>query len=486
MYSALSPDKKLLAVSTSKEKIYVYDVMSKELRQELEGTGKMWFRSSSSKVGDSKEEDIEDVGKPSYTLISSISCDSKRGVIDQNTLILWDLDKQGRLLVEEERIDTSHYASQALAVIVPSLTGQHEVSTSFIESSSLHDDFKAALAKFSTQHRRRHNTTLKDAQLPGFGSFPCSHGDGKYLLYTHKNKTTQNGMREPDELPQVVVYDLDANKEIHRLQGATDYIAWSMFSPSNAHIATISWDGILRMYSASTGSLLWGSDPSGGQSWSGAFSPDSQYIVWSSKNGKNVQVHNTKDGACVATFDDEVKIWCRNFAWNPDGQQVALCFDRHAYVWRPFDGHPNGRMTQHFELKKDDKWRGFVSVQSVKWLEEGRKLCLLISDGTSLVWDTQSNAKELFKRPKGTQVAWTGAEGLYYTVHGDQEHDYYISVDGDGKVRYWRVSVPAFPSWWEKKAMPEKVYPETGKYVKVTKSERDAWAKKGADLWTAE
>ena len=91
--------------------------------------------------------------------------------------------------------------------------------------------------------------------------------------------------------------------------------------------------------------------------------------------------------------------------------------------------------------------------------------------------------------------------GFYGLFYKEGEKDFYLSVDGDGKARYWRDSVAAFPSWWEKEpavATPEKKpFPETGKYVKITKKrsvnetqqkepDRDAWADKGAELWTAE
>jgi hypothetical protein len=69
-------------------------------------------------------------------------------------------------------------------------------------------------------------------------------------------------------------------------------------------------------------------------------------------------------------------------------------------------------------------------------------------------------------------------------------------------VRYIRPSVPS-TSWWEKepevetsKPTAKKIYPETGKYVKITKVssketrqkdvDRASWVGKGAELWTAE
>jgi WD40 repeat protein len=291
---------------------------------------------------------------------------------------------------------------------------------------------------------------------------------------------------------------------------------WSSFSPNDSFIASISWDGTMRMHSATTGELLWVTPNSGGQSWSGAFTPDSRHISWSSNGGKIVQVHDVTDGTLISTIPETFQDWCRSMAWHPDGQQLALCARHVVHVWRPFDGldenSAEGKITQCFSLPTSE-WRSFTNIQGVKWLEHGRKLAVISPEGSVLVWDTQTNSKELFKRPKGELAAWTD-HGFYYIAdEGNHIGDVYLSVDGDGKVRYWRPSVPAEPSWWDKTEEPvlKKNYPETGKYVNIVKQvkpkgieenvegkdvdevkdvkkevTRDAWAEHGAGLWTAE
>jgi TFIIF-interacting CTD phosphatase-like protein len=117
------------------------------------------------------------------------------------------------------------------------------------------------------------------------------------------------------------------------------------------------------------------------------------------------------------------------------------------------------------------------------------------------VYDLQTNSKEIFVRPKDVESTWVVSG--FYGVIGDHEN-HYLSVDGDAKVRYIRTSVPRSPSWWEKEpgsvdnttTPTKKMYPETGKYVKITKvsskqprpkdGDRASWAGRGAELWTAE
>ncbi|OAK96031.1 WD40 repeat-like protein [Phaeosphaeriaceae sp. SRC1lsM3a] len=486
-HTALSSDNKLLAISSTCEQILIYDVFAKELRATLEGTGRVVFRP------------VPNSEHSGYTLISSLSDHEARAGLSSNRLILWDLDKHGRLLDEEESIDSALFATKAIDAILPELVSEHEWTKEFAQASKLHAEFERALQLVAADHRRRHYTLLQNARLGGFGSTIFSK-DGRLMLYLGENGSTQHSMREADKLPQVIIYDIDAGREVYRLAGHTDAIMWAAFSPDGQHVASVSWDGTMRMYSADTGDLEWATENSGGQSWAGSFTPDSEHVVWSSNRGMVVQVHDVSDGHKVATFPEVFKHWCRHLEWHPDGQQLALCVDQHAYIWRPFEGS-NGTISQHFLLDENREW-GMQSISDLNWTNDGGALMLQFSDGTRLVYSIQTNSKELFRRPKGVQTGWVDG-GIYGVLSSADEPDFYINVDGDGKIRYSRTSVPAFPSWWEKEPATQetsppvkKLYPETGKYVKITKesskdvskkvSEQDSWAEKGAELWTAQ
>ncbi|RII13591.1 hypothetical protein CUC08_Gglean004361 [Alternaria sp. MG1] len=477
-YTDLSSDKKLLAISTDAERILIYDLASRELCEVLEGSGYVTFRPS-----DTNEESVADVDqgmgvgtpRPGYTLVSSISHEAHRRAPGTNQLILWDLDQNGRILDKEEPIDPAVLATKAIDAIAPDLAASHEWTREFIDASTLRSDFMKSLNQAAADHRRRHNTIIDNATLGNFGSVSFS-ADGKLLLYHSKNDSTQQGMREPDDLPVVAIYDLEAGIETHRLTGHTDAIMWSAISPDKEHVASVSWDGTMRMYSASTGALMWVTENSGGQSWAGAFSPDSKLIVWSSKNGHAVQVHVVSDGQKTAAMQEKFSHWCRSLKWHPTEPKIALCVDEDAYIWDPSDG-PNGKVLQHFKVESDKGLTRIWGIQDVWWMDEGRLLGLETSDGSVLVYNTHNNAKELFRRPAGTMACYVQG-GLYGIIKDQQEHDVYAIVCGDEKVRFFRTSVPAFPSWWEKEppsaVVEKKSFPETGKYVKITKNSKKA------------
>lgn len=473
-YTAISPDKKLMAITSNYERILVYDIESQELRQVLDGAGDMVF-SPLLQLGD--EEKVKgpsgDSAKvPAYALGCNASDKRSRTGV-HNQLVFWELDQYGRLLDQEEPVDASAFAAQSIDAILPDLIMKHEWSKEFVNASSLHVDFAKALSEAATAHRRRHNMVFNDAEFGKFGSTSFS-SDGRLFLYHSQNSSTQSGMRDPDELPRIIVVDVPAGKELHRLSGHTDAIMWSAISPDNQHIASASWDGTLRMYSAATGELEWTTNADG-QSWTGAFSADTSYIVWSSGNGQAVVVHEVDRGREISIFPETLRDWCRSLAWHPNGEQVALCSGKHAYIWRPFDG-TNGTIIQHYQVEDDKNWRSMASIGEVTWLDNGRLLHLYISDGTNLIYDTQSNLKELLVHPKGVGGGWV-SHGFHGDVKISGVQDGYISVDGDGKVRYWSSGVVSRQSWWEK--APDNIdgvakakktpFPETGKYVKVTR-----------------
>ena len=497
-HTALSTDQRLLAISTRAEHILIYDVASKELRQVLQGAGSLAFRPSID-TEERTEGNGEIADREGYTLVSSISDSASRGGPKKNRLVFWDLDQHGRIVDEEEAIDPAIFAAKAVAAIASELSAGYEWTKEFISASTLQADFEKALAQAAADHSRRHNTILDDAHLANFGSVPFS-SDGRLFLYHTQNGSTQQGTREPDALPMVVLYDVDTSKELFRFSGHTDAIMWSAISPDSEYVASVSWDGTLRMYTVSSGELLWASENSGGQSWAGAFSADSEHIVWSSKNGHTIQVHNVANGNLLSTFQEKFTDWCRCLVWHPTRKEIALCVDQHAYVWDVFN-KSNDSVLQHFQLDGDGgRWRHIASIERVAWMDNGQLLSLECSEGTKLVYDTASNAKELFMRSTGAHAAWVD-RGFYGLFRTSDDEDFYLSIDGDGKIRHWRSSVAAYPSWWEKEiaimAPEKKPFPETGKYVKITKksdkpppqeeeASRDTWAGKGAELWTAE
>jgi len=149
----------------------------------------------------------------------------------------------------------------------------------------LAESFASVLERADARH-----STLRRGGIGGVKPGPFSRlfesPQWRYLAYVVHNQSTQSGMRPSERLPAVILYDTHSQKEVHRLAGHTDYIAWTAFSPDGRHIGSVSWDGTMRMYDTTTGDLEWVVDElKGRQAWIGAFSPDSRYVLFSSSNG---------------------------------------------------------------------------------------------------------------------------------------------------------------------------------------------------------
>lgn len=244
------------------------------------------------------------------------------------------------------------------------------------------------------QHRRRGNTVFQNTSAGRAGSEPFSH-DGKFLLYRRQIESMKGGIHEAGKLSQAIVYDLDAGREVHCLSGHTDNILWEGFSPDDQHIASSSFDGTIRMYSASTGEFLWATPKSGDGGSRATFSPDSKHIVWGSAGGGPIQVHKIDDGALVSKIPEAYLAWRSWLTWSPNGEQVAFCTAKDAYVWRPFDG-AIGSIAQHFKIGADPNPCHGIQLKQVSWMDHGRLLGVQVSDGTNLVYDMHTNAKEAF------------------------------------------------------------------------------------------
>lgn len=69
-------------------------------------------------------------------------------------------------------------------------------------------------------------------------------------------------------------------------------------------------------------------------------------------------------------------------------------------------------------------------------MKAGQLLALEFSDGTKLIYNMETNKQEVFLRPKGMASAYI-EQGMYGILKDEVGQEFYLSVDGDGKVRYW-------------------------------------------------
>ena len=426
---ALSPDGTYLAVSTNAV-IRIYHVQSQEVRAELVGhqgnVAQLHFGPTlSESVSRSAADTSISEGKAKYRLVSA------GGQVSggDEAIITWLLDEDGKQLRRTMPFAIQDMADRAVAAISNDLKTHHGLGSTDIEA--VHTGISDALRIADTKNRAK-NIPLLNGQLPSFGTYPIS-ADGKSLLYSAHGETTQHGKRPPEKLPQIVVVDLATQEERCRMKGHTDAIMWAGWSPDGNTIATASWDGYYKIWNAHTGECKHTIGPTKAQNWSGAFSPDGKYVLFSGGNIK-VAIYNVETGQEFAEMKTEgfkLEHWIRYFAWNPAGDCIAFCNDRNIVLWHPFEN----KVEKILQLKTDGsmltRYNGFSTI---RWAQGGRKLLLRDADYTTFVWDREKNVKWRFQRPQG-MASDVYTEDIFYV----EESDTVLSLDGDWKVRYWKL-----------------------------------------------
>jgi WD40 repeat protein len=425
--AGLSPDGRFLAVATNAV-IRIYNVQSQEVRGELIGHQKnvsqLFFApgcaSKSSADGsrvDGKEE--------KYRLFS---CTQDRG--DETQIIAWSLDGEGKQPQPTMPFAIQDMADRAIAAISSDLSTHHSLSDGDIEA--VRAGFSGTLQVADTKNRSK-NLPHWSGKFPSFGSYPISP-DGQAVLFVAHGETTQHGMRPADKLPQIVVVDLATQSERCRLNGHTDAIMWAGWSPDGKTIATACWDQHYKIWDAHTGQCRHTIGPTNGQNWAGAFSPDGKYILLSGGREVKVAIYGVETGEEIAELKSEglkLEHWIRYFAWNPAGECIALVNGKEIVLWHPFED----KVETIFKVKTDGtmltKYNGFSII---KWAQGGKKLLLQDTAHTTYVWDREKNVKWRFQRPQGMALELSGRDVFYV-----DESEMVVSLDGDRKVRYWKL-----------------------------------------------
>lgn len=423
----LSIDEHLLAVSTNVV-IRIYDVRSQEVCAELIGhqnnVSQLFFAPECTTIS---RADYSNAGskKEKYRLFS---CANEQR---EDEIIAWSLDEEGHQLERTMPFAIQDMADRATAAISPDLATHHNLNESDIDA--LRARFVEALQVADTKNR------IKDlphwpGEFPSFNSQPIST-DGTALLHIVDGETTQHGMRPAAKLPQIVVVDLDTQSERCRLAGHTDAIMWASWSPDGTTIATASWDQHFKIWDARTGECRHTIGPTNVQNWAGAFSPDGKYVLLSGGQEVRVAIYDVETGERLVVLQSEglkLESWIRYFAWNPAGDCIALVNGKEIVLWHPFD---DNKVETILKLKTDGtmltRYNGFSMI---KWAQGGRKLLLQDSARTTYVWDREEDVKWRFERPQGLALDLYTRDVFYL-----DEKDMVLSLDGDRKVRFWKL-----------------------------------------------
>jgi hypothetical protein len=221
-----------------------------------------------------------------------------------------------------------------------------------------------ALSKAATHHRRRHHTILKNARLEKFGSAMFSH-DRRFLLYHAYNRTTQHGTHELDKSRRLLCTMICCV----RLMG------WDF-----THVFILHRPPCHRKLAK----------PKLGQQLCPRLEANRMEFQRRSRHSsprcrprrEGVDVPGETSG--LVSQPGVASRWAT--------ARFMCCKD--AYIWRPSDGL-NDTITLHCELDNTtDRYRK-ASVQAISKMNEGRLIALGSSEGTKVIYDTQTTSSEV-------------------------------------------------------------------------------------------
>ena len=429
--AALSPDSQILAIATDTV-IRMYDFQSRQMLSELVGhlsnVCTLLFVQIEREGNDALSPGTVavDAKHSGYTLLSE--SDEVRGSA-HGQILRWNLDAKARQIDKVMPFAVNAMADTALAAISADLREHHSLSEDDLKS--LRTGFVESLRFADAKNQVKH-LAERVGHFPSFGTRSVSH-DGKSMLYTAHGETTQDGMRPPEDLPQIVIVDVATQTERCRLKGHEDKIMWAGWSPDDSTIATASWDERYKIWDARTGECRHTIGPTDGQNWSGAFSPDGKHVLLSGGRPVKVPIYDVETGQEFKKLESlglKLDHWIRYFSWSPKGDHIALVNGRSVILWEPY----RDRIGTILRLKTDGTMlMGYNGFPNIKWSDDGELLLLQDTEDTTFVWDKGRNRKWRFQRPQGTEL------------HGDSDVFYVaktqtiVTLDGDRKVRYWQL-----------------------------------------------
>ncbi|KAI5207572.1 WD40 repeat-like protein [Aureobasidium subglaciale] len=359
---------------------------------------------------------------------------------DEQALLFLTLDGDGKLRHNPDVVDVQKLLQSSLYPVMSEMNDFLNIGPESPLLEMVRQGYLKTLEKLRASVESRNLPNIPGC-TSGFGSNP-STSDGRLFLYLIQNETTQSGSRPAAELPKVIVHDVVNNRLLHTLSGHEDAIMWTAFSPNDQYIATAAWDGTFRIYNVSSGDCKHIIGPTGGQCWSGAWSPDSKHILLSGmtdegegegfRNNTFVAVYSVETAQQINRFKHErLRSWVRCVAWSPKGD-IAIVHETNLWIWDPFENE----IVSEFSLKIDDRMMGgFAGFRKVQWVNNGDVLIVRAGDGTVEVWDRVGNTKYRLQRPKGS-----GIERDIRAVQWIQKDKTLRTLSSDGFMRMYRFA----------------------------------------------
>ncbi|RBR06586.1 uncharacterized protein FIESC28_10981 [Fusarium coffeatum] len=387
----------------------------------------------------------------SNVLVSSEADYNRSNIMTYPLIIFWNIEEERAKHPNDD--DSYADAAQAAASTAAKKLTNHGVDLTDEELRSLEEDLQPVIDRAAARHIAKRHVTI-DGRLQASFQAQIFSPSGKWMIYLPGRAPGSNR----DDPWDMQIISTDTLEKKFLLQGHTDSIMWTGWSPDESLFASISWDTTIRIWDAHTGDQKH-CFTTETQNWTGGFSSDMNYFAATNGQG-HVRIFSLPSGELHWMYEGQKgNGWRRSVDWHPNNQWLVVGGERLGEIF--ILDVIEKRRTQKRVLSTDDCTRDEVYrdmmkrmlvAQKVQFFDGGNKLAVCTQGDSSIeVYDIKQEVKWRFPRggtDDGPEAEkWRGENGKVTSKGGrgmvaweDRSKDVLrmASLDFDG-VRIWEV-----------------------------------------------
>jgi len=219
------------------------------------------------------------------------------------------------------------------------------------------------------------------------------------------------------------IWDIHTGKLIQELNGHSYYIYGLAFSPNGLWLATASWDGTARVWDAHTGRSVFTFRTDADRLWGVAFNPKGTWLAAATRSGQ-AKIWDLRSGGEVLSISAAAS-QLTGLSFSPDGQILAAgTNESYVKLWDSFPeslGQP-GRLT------------------SASFNGQGQRILTGATDGKARLWDTASATEKADMTSSSNVTAVAFSPNSAFEATGDESGVVSIWNDSGHRIKTLKMS----------------------------------------------